>query len=143
MDTWKTTVFLIIRLSKLRLRELKGLQAWKQHFLGRSSHNRGEYLEGRCVYRFPRHGSGAGRLGAACSRPLGCAAGDIATDLLSSPGRAVAKLLAHPNALREPSENTSPGPATGQASLQRDPRCGSQPWGPSCASGKDSACAGG
>ena len=42
----------------------------------------------------------AGRLGAACSRPLGRAAGAVAPDLLSSPGRAVAKLLAHPNTLR-------------------------------------------
>ena len=57
LDTWKTTVFLIIHLSKLRLRELKGLQAWKQHFLGRSSCR--EYLEGRCVYRFPLHGGDA------------------------------------------------------------------------------------
>ena len=103
-------------------------------------------MKGGVSTAFPVMGvvhSVAGRLGAACSRLRGHAAGAVATDLPSSPGRAVAKLLAHPNTLREPSENTSPGPATGQASLQRDPRCGSQPWGPSCASGKDSACASG
>lgn len=100
----------------------------------------GSTLKGGVSTAFPvvgvMHGV-AGRLGAACSHPLGRAAGAVATDPPSSTGRAVAKLLAHPNALRELSENTSPGPATEQASLQRDPHCGSQPWGPSCASGKD------
>lgn len=78
-------------------------------------------MKGGVSTAFPVMGvvhSVAGRLGAACSCLRGHAAGAVATHLPYSPGRAVAKLLAHPNTLQEPSENTSPGPATGQVSKE-------------------------
>ena len=132
---------------KLRLGEPEGLQAWEQPWRALPWEEQLRGVPGRelCLPAFPvlgvTHGV-VGRFRAACSRPPDHAAAAVATDLPASPGRAVAKLLAHPNATREPSKNTRPGPATGRHHSKETLSGAPQPWGSSCASGDDSVRAG-